>query len=64
MPIYTFKCNECKKEKDLFFSLKERKKFVKCDCSENTYMRRVMTLANFVINGFNEKNGYSNQEKK
>lgn len=61
MPIYEYKC-ECGKNRELFSKTEERKDFIRCDCSENIYMKRVITHANFKVNGFNEKT--DTQEKK
>ena len=51
MPIYSYEC-ECGKTNDVYCLLKERVDFIKCDCSENIYMKRVLTSSNFKINGF------------
>lgn len=62
MPIYDYECEKCwAKTEHLVFC--ERKDSIVCpECGSMAH--RVISLPNFVINGFNEKNGYGLREKK
>lgn len=60
MPIYDFRCKNCGfeiKDKLMFGDTKE----IGCpNCGSTAH--RIPTFANFVVNGFSEKNGYSNSK--
>lgn len=63
MPIYVYKCPMCGLEKELITSPSKRPKKIKCDCRDSSTLYTLMPLkmssGSFIINGFNEKNGYS-----
>lgn len=63
MPIYTYECNMCGHQKEIFASsAKTRPKVVKCDNDKCIYyMYFIMSACNFKINGYNEKNGYTKE---
>ena len=61
-PIYNYLCKSCGfevKDKLMFSDVKQ----IECpNCGSTAY--RAPSFANFVVNGYNEKNGYSNRGKK
>lgn len=63
MPLYVYKCPNCDKEREFICSYSKRPKYIKCDCRMDgilpTLMPHKMSSGSFVVNGFNEKNGYS-----
>jgi len=57
MPVYTFRCNECEKT---FDEITIRAEWDKIRCRRcGGKVEKIMTPANFIIKGFNAKNGYS-----
>ncbi len=60
MITYTFKCSCGKIFDKSFDSLKDSQKIAKCDCGK--LGKKILTPHNFVVKGFNAKNGYSNEK--
>lgn len=66
MPVYKYKCTECGEEKEVICKHEERPDVISCPThwrktpqDERMTMVLVPSFANFVVNGFNYKNGYS-----
>lgn len=60
MPIYVYKCSHCDEK------IVERISNINDDdpiCEEcGDKMRKIISTSNFVVNGYNYKNGYSKKE--
>ena len=66
MPVYKYKCTECGYEEEIICKYEERPEVLCCrkhwrktPQDDKMTMVLVPSFANFVVNGFNEKNGYS-----
>ena len=61
MPIYTFLCENCGLQFSHIIKIKDRDMYVGKSCGNCNEGRiiRIPDAGNFVINGYNEKNGYS-----
>lgn len=57
-PVYEYKCYVCDDIVEEFKSVKDIDKLPLCKKCESP-MNRIMSLSSFIVNGFNEKNGYS-----
>ena len=61
MPQYRFKCKKCKFSFDEI--VKNEQSVVKCPKCGGL-VKRIITSANFIINGFSAENGYSKPKEK
>ena len=68
MPIFNYKCPNCGAEEEIICNFNNRPEVIKCTCRGDgvlpTLMRRVFTFGNFKVNGYNERNGYSNAKEE
>ena len=63
MPIYTYRCEKCGKEMELFQKLKARPSRVCPDCL--AYMARVVSKTTFILKGEGwAEDGYAKSPKK
>ena len=63
MPIYTYRCEKCGKEMEVFQKFKARPSRVCPDCS--AYMERVVSKTTFILKGKGwAKDGYAKPPKK
>ena len=51
MPIYEFQCLICNKKFEKILSISESNKKVKCDCSEKSVAKRVVSAPSFRLDG-------------
>jgi predicted nucleic acid-binding Zn ribbon protein len=70
MPIYRYKCEECGEEEDvLILNPKDQLRALQClNCSVGCDLIpgkrvRIMAPSSYIMKGFNEKNGYSNESR-
>ncbi len=65
MPMYTYECPECGLAATLWEKIARRDKVACHRCSlfhgKEMLMRRLPDAPNFSIQGYNAKNGYSNE---
>lgn len=63
MPIYEYECVICGKVVEHECKASKKPLVIKCECYIDgimpSLMRPIISRSSFVINGFNEKNGYS-----
>lgn len=71
MPIYNYKCTECGAEKEVICKYEDREDVMYCEHhwrktpqDERMTMKLILSSSNFVVNGFNYKNGYSNKKEE
>lgn len=57
-PIYSFICESCKKETEIFCTLRERPEEIVCEECKGT-AKLGLSTPNFTINGASYANGYS-----
>lgn len=62
MPLYTYVCQSCGHQHDEHRTVADRDDIVRCPKCKLHDLRRVPTVAGFIITGFNAKNGYTKQE--
>lgn len=63
MPFYEYQCKICEKVSQKWEpSIKDMKKEIQCECGRTA--NKIISNSSFKINGFNEKNGYSNSDSK
>ena len=59
LPIYVYKCRYCGHEfEELVLDRKNKVDCPKCGLST----KRIPSVSNFIVNGYNEKNGYSKKK--
>jgi putative FmdB family regulatory protein len=62
MPLYEFKCKNCGKIITKLMSVNEDSSNLLCDqCGGN--VKKIISVSNFEIRGFNYSNGYSKKDK-
>ena len=64
MPIYNFLCEECNKKFEKIMNIEDGEKVSKvkmnCPFCENLRcIKKIPSVYNFVVKGYNAKNGYS-----
>ena len=64
MPLYEFECSSCGFTFEYLMSVEDGDRIKECggdcpNCNEKGTVQKKMSCGNFVINGYNEKNGYS-----
>lgn len=63
MPIYEYNCSVCGAIVEKIYKIEDKPEVVGCDnCKEegrDYFMFPIMSSGSFVINGYNELNGYS-----
>lgn len=60
MPVFEYICERCGKSKEIITIKSDTSKVICYNC--DTEMKRVMSVANFTVKGYSEKNGYSKKE--
>jgi len=64
MPLYTYKCNRCKKKKVQYRLVENRDSHTKCKCKKGTLIRQIDS-SSFILKGNCwSKDGYSKNKKQ
>jgi len=64
MPIYEWKCEACGREREILHKKPVKKDWRGCDKCKGIMKRKISATSDPIVRGFNEKNGYSNADKK
>ncbi len=60
MPLYEYACVECGKITEKLVSVTMKELLICCDCGGKA--KKIISSGSFIVNGYNEKNGYSKKQ--